>query len=569
MIIQSINNIIKYDNRQILNLMESPSPDSDDQLFEDYYNFIDAVDVIYGTQDPKTGLIPVFKTIFDNSNNRNMPDKSSTLHFLVPGNSYLIKIKANSTLPIRLPAPLSLMDFIMTGETETANNCGNSCCPILQIDTKTVSLSSANTHYINASIINAKSNEKYYYEFEPVFSNWPAEISPISGEILIPPSRNGVSPSGNIQAVFRYAQSLLDDIDSIPYVVDKNINASYYTNNIFTILKLKLFDSNCVVYDDLINISCRSCVDRYACPTITLNSTGSSLTRYISVNVSNLQPNTEYSYKFDTASSNCAANISPSSGLIINDRNSTSGTIYAVFKFCDNTSESSDCNLSSTNIFVDPILAKKIFHNLSFSIKTNDSSLCENITESIELTCTDCFGSFDTNLTFSLPRSSEGGSVVRDRTYYPYPLLDNIAYTHFTNTLYRPELEHVINDGQAMVNNGSSGLLIPCCEKSIPLTLNISNAVPGDSYFFDVYSYPSIEIIPSTGNISFSSGSGSFIVLANARGELSSSIHAVLTHEKSNKQASACTIVSCVPTGLYEAAAEAASRHPSGWYMHT
>jgi hypothetical protein len=93
--------------------------------------------------------------------------------------------------------------------------------------------------------------------------------------------------------------------------------------------------------------------------------------------------------------------------------------------------------------------------------------------------------------------------------------------------------------------------------------------VSGAPYSFEIYSYPPIDISPSTGTVAFGQGSGSFSVFANPKGKLSSSVHAVLTHEQSNKQASACTIVSCVPTGLYAAAAEAASRHPSGWYYHS
>jgi len=568
MILKSINNIIKYDNSQVLNLMESPAPDQNNNLFEDYMNFIDAVDVIYETQDPKTGFIPVFTTSFDSVSNRIVPDKYSTLHYLVPGRSYYIKIKDNTLLPVRIPMPLSLKDFILDEELTTQESCVNKCCPSLQITTKTIALgSSTNSFNISAQITNARSNEKYYYEFEPIFSNWPAEISPISGEILIPATKNNAPATGNIRSVFSYAKNLFDDIDSIPYTINKNINSSYYTNNIFTTLKLKLFDDNCLVYDDIINIFCRSCVDAYACPTIQLSSNGTDVNRYVSVNVFNLQPNTEYFYQFGTDSSNCPANITPISGLITNDRNTTSGTVYGIFKFCD-TAGSSDCNLQSTNPLTDPVLVKKIFHNLSFVLRPNTTGVCENTKETIELVCNNCFAPFNTNISFSLPPLSEGGSSVRDRLYYPYPLLGNISYSHFNGTTYRPEIEYVINNGEAVVNPGSSGLLVPCCEKSIPLRLQITQAISGDNYSFDIYSYPNIDITPSTGTISFSNGSGEFSVLANPRGQSSSSIYAILTHEKSNQQASASTIVSCVSTGVYEAAAEAASRHPSGWFVH-
>lgn len=567
MILQSINNVIKYEGSQILNLMQPPSPDVGGGLYRDYFNFIDAVDFIYGTQDPVTGRIPVFTTILDITTNKTIPDSNSSLNFLIPGQSYYIKMKTDTVLPVRLPVPIGLSDFLYKPTPDSKATL----CEIntsVELNTRSITLNNSNTHYITASIKNAKSNQKYFYEFTPVFSNWPASLSPMSGYITTVAEPQQVLASGNIEATFTYAQKLFDDIISIPYTRNKNIGSSYYNDNIFTILNFKVTDpsSNCAIYNDNISIYCKSCVDSYSCPKITLSSTGSGKTRYITANITNLQPSTEYIYEFGTDSSNCAANISPASGIIFSDKSSQSGTIYGVFKFCDNPL--TNCNLPSTNLFSDPFVAKTIFQNLSFTIRTYDETLCPIIKESTLLSCDNCFEStnFNTSISFSLPLVSEGGSVVRGKTYYPYPLLDNISYDHFNSTVYRPEIEHVVNNGLARVNSGSSGLLVPCCEKSIVLQLEVTGAISGDKYLFDIYSYPPIDIVPNTGIVSFGEGSGSFSVLANPNGQKSSSLHAILTHEKSNKQASDSTIVSCVATGVYEAAKFAASY--AGWFVH-
>jgi hypothetical protein len=571
MILQSINNVIKYEGSQTLNLMQPPSPDIVGGLYRDYFNFIDSMDFIYGTQDPLTGRIPIFTTISDIANNKTIPDPNSTLHFLIPGQSYYIKIKTDTVLPVRLPIPIGLSDFLYKPTTLGDKEILCETKTSVELNTKSIILNNSNTHYITASIKNAKSNQKYFYEFIPVFSNWPANISPVSGHITMVAEPQQVLASGNIQATFTYAQKLFDDIVSIPYTRNKNIGSSYYNDNIFTILNFKVIDPsfNCDIYNDNISIYCKSCVDSYLCPKISLGSTGSGKTRYITANITNLQPDTEYIYEFGTDSSNCAANISPSSGIIFSDKSSQSGTIYGVFKFCDNPL--TNCNLPSTNLFSDPFIAKTVFQNLSFTIRTYDETLCPIVKESILLSCDNCFKStnFNTSINFSLPSVTEGGSVVdpfRSKTYYPYPLLDNISYDHFNSTIYRPEIEHVINNGRAVVNNGSSGLLVPCCEKSIVLQLEVTGAISGDKYLFDIYSYPPIDIVPNTGIVSFGEGSGSFSVIANPNGQKSSSLHAILTHEKSNKQASDSTIVSCVATGVYEAASVAASY--AGWWVH-
>lgn len=570
MIIQSLNNVIKYDGTQILNLMDPPSPNSEGSLYRDYFNFMDSVDFIYGTQNPENGTIPVFKTVSDPITNRSIPDKDSTLHFLVPGQSYFIKIKTQNSLPVKLPTPFGLSDFIYQNYNSFNNNVLDTCCANVEINNKIINLQSTNVHAISVIINNAKSNEKYYYEFIPIYSNWPASITPISGYVTTVANPNENIAQGNIESTLIYAKKLFDDIISIPYTLDKNIKSEYYTENIFTILNLKVFDPHCdcPIYDDNIIVACNSCVDAYSCPKINLSSTfENNQFGYISANLSDLQPNTEYSYEFSTESSNCAARISPLSGVILTGETGGTATINSFFKFCENPN-SDECNLPSTSISTDSLIAKRVYQNLAFTLRTDDNTLCSSVKESILIDCENCFEStdFNTSISFSAPTASEGGTV-KSKTFYPYPLLDNISYSHWSTTAYRPEIEHVIHNGQAKVYPASSGLLVPCCEKSIVLRLEVDNAISGDKYLFDIYSYPEIDIVPRTGIVSFSEGSGNFSVLVNAKGQLSSSLHAVLTHEKSNKQASDSTIVSCVPTGVYEAASLAAA-NINGWYIH-
>ena len=570
MIIQSINNIIKYTGAEIFDLLNPPSPDSEGSLYRDYFNFIQSVDFIYGSQDPETYIIPVFNTVSDPTTNKILPDKSSTLRFLVPGQSYFVKIKSSTYLPVQLPTPFGLYDFIYKDYNPNMSEVVDNCCAVVTVDSKIINMSS-NVYSINATINNAKSNEKYYYEFTPVYSNWPANITPMSGYVTTVSEHNQDFAIGKIESTFIYAKELFDDIISIPYTLDKNIKSNYYTDNIFSILNLKVYDPqcNCAIYDDNIIISCDSCVNSYSCPNISLAYTSQNSGKgHISATLTNLQPNTEYAYEFSTKSANCTARVSPLSGTIITGGEDEIENIYAFFKFCENNNFD-ECNLPSTSLVTDPLIAKTVFQNLIFTLKTDNSELCSVVEKPLLISCDNCFEAtdFNTSITFSKPTSSEGGTI-RSNTYYPYPLLDNISYSHWLGTTYRPEIEHVIHNGEAKAYPNSSGLLVPCCEKSMPLRLEVNNAISGDKYLFDIYSYPEIDVVPRTGIISFSEGEGNFSVLVNARGQQSSSLHVVLTHEKSNKQASDSTIVSCVAEDVYQAAENAVNGHGAGWYIH-
>lgn len=531
MLILTEKSIFKYTSSQILDLMVSPAPDSDMELHSVYNNFIQAVDCIYGDQDDN-GYIPIFRTKEDTASGQLKPDPDSTLRFLIPGNSYYIKVSAINFLPLSVPNPIGLADFV--GTLNPIEPPSSSTCPKITVNQTAANISSPDVaHEIHATITNVKPNQKYYYQLKPVFSNWPAKLSPSSGQITFPqtPDANGFV-SGNIDAIFSYYKYPSTNIDSIPYTLNKTINTSYYRNNIYSIINLSVYSDQCVLYDKNINIYCKSCVSEYKCPSIILSSTGSTPTRYITAQLSDLQPDTNYTYAFASKNSNWPANISPKSGILTASDSSRTATLYSVFKYCDDINDNCNLPLTDSSISTDPLFTPKLYNDLVL-ILTPNNSYCNSISESILLECNKCFvgNSFNTSIKFAGPDYP----IVGVNYGYPLTLGSGMNATE-ASSQQRPYWEY---------NIYASGGTIPCCDKAAMITFDIDNAIIGEKYIYDIYSHPPITIIPNTGTISFGDGSGNFSVLAYLDGKKSSSVHVVLTHEKSTKQASDSFVIRC------------------------
>lgn len=529
MIILTSPSIFRYTSSQVLDLMTSPSPDSDMELHSDYNNFIQATDCIYGDQDTN-GFIPIFRTKEDPVSGQLKPDPDSSLRFLIPGNSYYIRISSTNFLPLKVPNPIGLADFVKN--IEPAPPQSQSFCPKIDLNRTSVTISSSDTaHDIHATITNVKSNEKYYYMLRPVFSNWPARLSPASGQITFPqrPDSNGYS-SGNIDAIFSYYKYPSPDIDSIPYVLNKNINSSYYKNNIYSIINLSIYSDNCIIYDKNINIYCKACVSDYQCVSATVSATGTSPTRYITVELNNLQPDTDYTYNFSSSSSNWPANISPISGTINGSDTTKSTKLYSVFKYCDSINSNCNLPLTDSTISTDPLFSPKLYNDLVFTLTPN-TPYCESLVESVLLECDRCFigNEFNTSIKF-------GGADYFASQTHQYPDALQAGLTANNANFQRPFWEY---------NIYTSGGTIPCCDKPAMLTFNVSDAIPGERYIYDIYAYPPISIIPNSGIVSFGDGSGVFSTLAYLDGIKTSSIHVVLTHEKTSKQASDSLVIRC------------------------
>jgi len=529
MIIQANNSISKYTSSQILDLMSPPSPDSNRQLYNDYHNFIGAVDAIYGTQDSR-GTIPVFRTKQNLLSDDLSPDPDSTLKYLIPNQSYLFVVNSDAHLPLKIPNPIGFADFAT--KLITSQDTISRCCPLIDVQSSVhLDAVSGNTHVIRADISDMVSNEKYYFEISPVFSNWPAQLSGASGELVIPDYPNSEGKvNGYIESVFTYYKYLTDDLEkSIPFTVNKSTTNESHNKNIFTILKLKIFNNRCAIYDKNIIIKCDSCVAENICPDIQILSQGSGTTRYITTHLSGLQHNTQYRYEFNTDSSNLEANISSISGIVSKGINQDSTTLYNVFRYCDGSDI--DCNLGATTSYYDPSISAHIYTNLIFNLYPVSNQYCDTISANTLIECDRCFdtNNFKTSVIFSPPVYSFSTFGVAK-----YPVLGDGM---LGGPAQRPSLEY---------NLYSSGTSITtCCDKPAVIELGVKNAIAGDRYTYEFTSYPQITIIPNTGIISFGNTSGVISVLGYIEGQKSSSIHVVLTHEKSNQKASDSTIIRC------------------------
>jgi hypothetical protein len=579
MIIQANSSVLTYKSSQVLDLMHPPSPDSDRQLYYDYNAFISAIDAIYATQN-KDGHIPVFRTVSSSSDpDMLIPDSNSTLKFLIPGQSYLFIINSDSHLPLRIPNPIGLKDFVSYAPENTTYN-DDSCCPVLSSEEVVVNLTpeSGTFHRIRADIQNAISNEIYSYSISPVYSNWPAKLSPTSGEIVLASTANDLGKtSGHLEAVFSYYPSLTHDLSaSIPYSLNKVVDSNYYTENIFSIINLSIFNSKCSVYDKNLILSCSSCIDPHNCPTVEMIASGNkdNNTKYIITTVKNLPDNSRFMYNFSTDSSNCTANITPLSG-IIDSRNASyamtpfnandsaesesvmtkpSITIYSVFEHRDSLASVGNL-LPTSSIVADPAVDTDLYTNLIFSLYPIGNNYCNPVYKKMLLECEKCFPStdFKTTIKFDNPEyRTTFSSLLGPGFRYP-SLFDDGVISTFNGLGITSDKAASINRRPNWEHNAyNSGLGEECCSKPINISLQITDAVSGEPYSYDFYSYPDITIIPRSGNLSFDEGSGSISVLAYLDGQRSSAVHVVLNHKKSNQKAFDGTVIRCPESWIVE-----------------
>lgn len=515
--ILSKNSLIKYVSSEILNLMEAPPKDSENNLYADYNIFINNVLAIYETQTIN-GNIPVFitKPLLNSNSGERFPDPDSTLRSLKPGRSYRVIMLSGSSLPVRVPNPIGLKEFLDDPINESKENCDkiNVNSPY---DNNTISLSSGVlSHNINIPLNKLQKNSEYSFSFSPLFSNWPAKITPMSGTIRKSGPIAGGYTSGNIDAIFSYYPYLLDNLDSIPYIINGDINKDYYTDNVATILNLNIKNDNCTVYSDNYIVEVSGSIEDHSVPQIVFEASQNNdldQQKFIHATISGLNPNIEYSFEFDTLDSNWPTNISPQSGIIKrkNIKNGTA-TIHSVLTFCQSLYDN-DANLdySPSIISDDNNTPIKKMNNLSLTIHPINASYFNKVSESILY-----FYNPPTNPTSI--RFDRGSPDI-------YPILSG-------SNASRPTSE---------LSASSSS----CCQDALALAARIDLPERLEQYTYLVSSYPQITIIPSSGTFGGSGTNNIIRLLAYLDGQKSSSVHITLIHDKSQNSVSDSIIVRC------------------------
>ena len=531
MIILSKNAIIQYTAKEPLDLMNPPVPGLPNNVYSEYFNFINNIIAIYDTQNTKDN-IPVFVTrlVTENNIEKRVPDLNSTLHRLIPGNTYRVVVVSDISLPLNVPSPLSLEEYGRIEKNE-------SCLPKIEVST----VYNNNNIILNNNVLSTTillslnkllSYQNYTYTITPLFSNWPAKLSPQTGNVLFSGPENNGYVSGYIESIFSYYPNLANNLDSIPYILNSDINKYYYNNNIYTVLNIKISDTKCVLYDNNFVVRCNECVPSHSCPTISLSSTSNQLQNFIHATISNLIPNIDYNYKFESINGNWPAYITPISGTLSSkDIKTGIANVHAVLTFA----LSYDDNKSNLAYQLEPYVndaekMSKLFNNLQLKLEPINNPYCNNISESL-------------NIQYLLPDYSSTSVKFLERSGERYPELGdgrlnslNLALSNDLDLSERPTAEFNIHHS--------------CCGAGYALTATIVNAKPNEEYVYNVESDPPIRIIPSSGRISSESTTQTLSLLAYLEGRSVTSLSLKITHAKTQKSFMDNILLRCVPGNM-------------------
>lgn len=243
---------------------------------------------------------------------------------------------------------------------------------------------------------------------------------------------------------------------------------------------------------------------RPCCPSVSFTSSSVSLSEpeniyaYISANASGLIPGQVYSYEYELVTANWPSKVSPSSGTFIPMSNTD--TIDSVFSFCPS---SGDC-IDYFDYTPDPDLnkdytQKNIYSTIRIKLHPLDGSVCPLMSDSITIKCNKC-----------LPWGS----------------------------YHRPKVNI---SGSPRLSLSST-----CCTNPVPISANISGAVPGKIYSFMVESWPqTITMNPTSGNASFGDGSGKISTMITMNGASAGVIKFSLNDSTTNETFVDFTSITC------------------------
>lgn len=548
MLINNIQSTFVYNGGSELDLMNAPelSDAFPHELYIDYHNFINTVLAIYGNQR-SDDRIPVFWTKQQvNDSSKRVPDQDSTLRSLVPGNVYYVVCSNNTVLPLKIPQTINAKEFIKTKILLNINSIHQNCDNVLPVSTEyrniNLSKESGSLYPINIDITGLLPNNNYFFTIDPIFSNWPANVTQFSGYLERggPTGLNGLT-SASIKTIFSYESC--SDISSctgnIPYSSIETDN-NYFYNNIFSILKVNLYDeSSKLIFNDTINIVCNNCLPildntlgQQDPPSVKINQSQTELTTNnhttITAMYNKINPYKNYTYNFESLGANWPCRIRNISGSftpehVYKDTNGKiygSGNITSVFTFA-NTSNITDMNWSNLEYSLEDysdeeFIKNNIYAVLQLNIKDGQEVLSSTSTT---IRCSDCLS----------PEQDCSQTVIN---------INN------TNTNFNNALTDTSRPGSEITVEYS------CCDQDQDIYVDISGACCETLYSYEFTSYPTILISPSTGSFSFSSDNGRISAVANLNGNSSTVIKFTAKHSGSNSFSSDSILMRCRPVTI-------------------
>lgn len=541
MLIHNTKSTFVYDGGSEFDLINPPEV-SNYQLYVDYSNFINKIIAIYGDQRGDD-RIPIFwtKQRSDTSISR-VADPDSTLRSLIPGKVYYIICLNDTVLPLYIPETTNSKEFLKINPPKPEPS-EVICEQVIPVSTHyrdiNLSKSSGSTLPLNIEISGIFPNKNYLYTIAPIFSNWPATVTQMSGYLERggPIGSDGLI-SSSIKTILSYesCETISQCTGNIPYsLIDTDNN--YFHKNIFTLLNINIYDeTSSIVFTDTINILCDDCiplldytVGKKYNPTLNINQSQFELTLNnfvdISASYNKINPFNTYSYSFESVDANWPCRIRNISGSFVPEyvykdtdgKLYGSGTIKSIFTFAT-SSGLSDPNWSNLDYTLETysdqnFIKNNLYAALKLIIKDDTDSELSSCFTSVR--CVDCF-----------PYQTDCSALslkINDT---------NLSYNTLTDTS-RPGAEITLEQS--------------CCDRDQHIYVDITGACPTTVYNYKFTSYPDILISPSSGYFSFSAHSGRISAVANLNGQDATTIQFTAQQSGTNTFATDSMIMRCRP----------------------
>jgi hypothetical protein len=255
-------------------------------------------------------------------------------------------------------------------------------------------------------------------------------------------------------------------------------------------------------------------VEDYSDPSINFQSSNNSIQNFIHASISGLNPNIDYTYTFKSINANWPSNITPQSG-IIKRKNIVQGSsvVHGVLSFAKSITDPS--NLA---YILEPVSDDnyggiiKRYVDLELSIEPINGSKFNKVTQS-------------KTIFYSVPTYFETTiKFVENNT-------NGVLYPILNGSSGRPQAEFTAVEG--------------CCQEAFILYANIRNAKLGEKYTYNVVSYPSTTLLPSTGVFATDKSFDVLQILAYLDGQTNCSVYITLTHDESQNSVSDSILLRC------------------------
>lgn len=311
MIINSQFFITHYNGKSPLTLKVVPLELSEEGKIV-YNKFIQSIGAIYSSQTSDGRILKFWTTLKEttdqlgNKKYSYVPHPDSTLETLDSTKSYYFIVRDTSFLPITIPT---------VGGTVTSL-ADPSILPIIK-DIPFIALTNntGNNYFYDIKVENLQINESYKYKFNCINSNWPANITPISG-VLKSPNTSGVIQS--VLTLFPTTENC-SSISNLNY----NIPASCLVNNFNEkriTMQLEITPqsySGEPVLSNQFSIACYGCL-----PNVDLSSNTDDTNRkknnseILSLTFNNLSKDRTYTYAIETINANWPYYVSHPTGIL-------------------------------------------------------------------------------------------------------------------------------------------------------------------------------------------------------------------------------------------------------------